>query len=76
MVAILGHCDDVDVSDCNVQVCDVSGMKCEVSGTYRPNIEEQLQTKMTGQLPSTAGSDSGHRDDEEREPCRCNPLSK
>ena len=72
-MCMLGHCDDVA---CNVRICDVSGMKCEESGTYRPIVEEQLQTKMPGQLPSTAGSDGGHRDDEEKEPDAIYPLSK
>ena len=39
-------------------------MICEESGTYRPNLEGE--TKMLEKLPSTAGGDGRHRDDEEQ----------
>jgi hypothetical protein len=43
-----------------VQICDVSGMICEESGTYTPNWE----TEMAEEMSST---DEKHRGDEEEQ---------
>ena len=67
MLLTLGHCDDENNSDGDVPICDVSGMVCEESGTYRPSMEGE--TKVPGQLhmSGTAGSDGIHKDDEEHD---------